>query len=317
MEKFKKNRLDLFFKFLNFYWLRPEKAFLHTLRAEKYIETFKYFKGKTMDVSCGDGVFSFFSLGGKLSEECDQYQSLDTKNISNLNINRDLYDFYQKGKYKIKVKLKPKKKYTFGTDHKLNLIEKSKGLKLYKNFLLHDNNIKLPSKIGKFNYIYANSSYWVKNFEYHITDLVNKLEKGGKLVLSIKGNELSKNNFLNIIKRKFGNTAYKILDRGRRNSWRGLKNYEYYLNFFKTFKNLKIIKITPIFDKEILNIWDIGLRPIFKPLVILISGNKKTKVKQSKKLLVKVIFNIFKNYLVKYKVNKKQAVERLVILEKK
>ena len=54
-----KIRQKIFLKFLNFYWLRPEKAFLHTLRAEKYIETFKYFRGKTLDVSCGDGIFLF------------------------------------------------------------------------------------------------------------------------------------------------------------------------------------------------------------------------------------------------------------------
>ena len=54
-------RKKLFLKFLNFYWLRPEKALLHTFRSEKYMKTFKYFKSPSLDVSCGDGVYSFFS----------------------------------------------------------------------------------------------------------------------------------------------------------------------------------------------------------------------------------------------------------------
>ena len=55
-------RKKLFLKFLNFYWLRPEKALLHTFRSEKYMKTFKYFKSPSLDVSCGDGVYSFFHM---------------------------------------------------------------------------------------------------------------------------------------------------------------------------------------------------------------------------------------------------------------
>ena len=60
----------------------PEKALLHTFRSEKYMKTFKYFKSPSLDVSCGDGVYSFFSHGGELSTECDQYQSLKKNSYS-------------------------------------------------------------------------------------------------------------------------------------------------------------------------------------------------------------------------------------------
>ena len=135
--------------------------------------------------------------------------------------------------------------------------------------------------------------------------------------MSLKGRELSKNNFLNIIKSKFGNNAYKILDRGRRDSWKGLKDFKYYIKFLSSFKQCKIVKITPIFDTEFLNIWDIGLRPLFKPILILASNANHRDLYKSKKLLVETIFKIFKNYLIKYQPKKNNAVEWLIVLEKK
>ncbi len=309
-------RKKLFLKFLNFYWLRPEKALLHTFRSEKYMKTFKYFKSPSLDVSCGDGVYSFFSHGGELSTECDQYQSLKKDRINNKNLSYDLYDDYKENDYKIIVKKKSKKKFDYGSDYKLNLIKKSKKLNLYRNFILHDNNKKFPSNLNKFNYIYANSAYWVKNFEDHILDLVNMTNKNGKLVLSLKGKEISKKNFLNEIKNILGNNAYKILDRGRRESWKGLKKYDYYINFLKKIKNCKIVSIEPVFDTKLLNIWDIGLRPIFKPLVLMINNKNKIQIKKSKKLLVEIIYSLFEKFIANYKPKNKNAVEWVVVLEK-
>ncbi len=309
-----KIREKIFLKFLNFYWLRPEKALLHTLRAEKYIETLKYFKGKTLDVSCGDGIFSFFCLGGELSIKDDQYKSLKKNNI---NLTDDIYDYFDNNKYEIKIKKNTKKKFSLGSDYKINLINKSRKLNLYKNFLLHDNNKKLPKSIGKYDFIYANSTYWVKNFEQHISDLIDKTNKKGKLILSLKGNELNKKKFLDIIKSKFGNNTYKILDRGRRESWKGLKDYKYYIKFLRSFKQCKIVKVNPIFDREFLNIWDIGLRPLLKPLLILANSANYKDLYSSKKLFVETIFKIFKNYLIKYQPKKNSAIEWLIVLEKK
>ena len=261
--------------------------------------------------------FFFFCLGGELSAKDDQYKSLKNIKKKKINLTEDVYDYFKNDEYKIKIKKNTKKKFSLGTDYKINLIEKSRKLNLYKNFLLHDNNKKLPKSIGKYDFIYANSSYWVKNFEGHISDLIDKTNKKGKLILSLKGRELSKNNFLNIIKSKFGNNAYKILDRGRRDSWKGLKDFKYYIKFLNSFKQCKIVKITPIFDTEFLNIWDVGLRPLFKPILILASNANHRDLYKSKKLLVETIFKIFKNYLIKYQPKKNNAVEWLIVLEKK
>jgi len=265
-----------------------------------------------MDVSCGDGVFTFFSLGGELSKNCDQYQSLKKNKFSAI----DLYDDFKKDDYSLFIKKKSKIKFDVGTDYKINLIRKSEKLKLYKKFIHHDNNKKFSNEIGKFDYIYANSSYWVKNFENHILDLVEKTNINGKIILSLKSKEISKKNFLNEIKKILGQNAYKILNRGRRESWKGLKNYKYYTSFLKKIKNCEIISIEPVFDTKLLNIWDIGLRPIFKPLILMLSNSNKTNIQKSKKLLVEIIYKIFKKFILDYKPNNKNAFEWVVVLKK-
>ena len=80
----------------------------------------------------------------------------------------------------------------------------------------------------------------------------------------------------------FGNDFVNIIDRERRNTWMGLKSLKFYKEFFKSQKNAYIDKIIPIYDNDILKIWDIGLRPIFEPLNLL-SSNVTEKKSQSKK----------------------------------
>ena len=70
-------RKKLLKQFLNWFWLRPESAILLSLRGAAYHETFKYFANDSLDVSCGDGVFSFIACGGEISKANDMYQSLD------------------------------------------------------------------------------------------------------------------------------------------------------------------------------------------------------------------------------------------------
>ena len=69
---------------------------------------------------------SFISHGGELPTECDQYQSLRKDRINNKYLFYDLYDDYKENDYKIIVKKNQKKKFDYGSDHKLNLIKKQK-----------------------------------------------------------------------------------------------------------------------------------------------------------------------------------------------
>ena len=90
---YKKN-INLFKQFLNFYWLRPESALMLTLRSMSYRNGLKYFNKNSIDVACGDGVFSFLTLGGELNEDTDMYQSLKLQNTVDRKL--DTFDNFTK-----------------------------------------------------------------------------------------------------------------------------------------------------------------------------------------------------------------------------
>ena len=52
-------RKKLLKQYLNWFWLRPESAILLALRGAAYHDTLKFFDKSSLDVSCGDGMFSF------------------------------------------------------------------------------------------------------------------------------------------------------------------------------------------------------------------------------------------------------------------
>ena len=56
--------LQLYKEFLNYFWLRPESAIVQSFRAFEFRKVvFKKIskKQKILDVSCGDGIFTFLA----------------------------------------------------------------------------------------------------------------------------------------------------------------------------------------------------------------------------------------------------------------
>ena len=122
--------LEIYKEFLNYFWLRPESAIVQSFRAIELRKTVYQRiskKNKFLDVSCGDGVFTFISLGGKLDLSFDSYKSIKNKKRS---AKFDAYDYIDKN-FKIKILKRPSYKIDTGTDWKLNLLKKSKHLKLF------------------------------------------------------------------------------------------------------------------------------------------------------------------------------------------
>ena len=70
------------------------------LRGAAYYDTLKYFDKSSLDVSCGDGVFSFIARGGEISQNYDMYQSLNLNGVRKGNF--DTYDHYDND-YKVDI----------------------------------------------------------------------------------------------------------------------------------------------------------------------------------------------------------------------
>ena len=306
-------RKKLLKQYLNWFWLRPESAILLALRGAAYYDTLKFFDKNSLDVSCGDGVFSFIACGGEISQNYDMYQSLNLNEVRKGDF--DTYDYFDND-YKVDITKKPDFVFEYGSDWKENLIKKYKKLNFYKNLLLHNNNKKLPFSDRQFNYIYSNATYWVENFEFHINDLIRILNTKGYLVLEMKTTDIKKFSSFNYAKDIMGKNYCEIIDAGRLSTWRGLKTMEELKDVIDNQNQLKIIKKEPLYGDIMAYIWDIGLRPLFNPLVKLANNSSSEIRKEVKEEWCNIIFNLFAEFVENYSVKENECIEWIYVLQK-
>ena len=303
-----------FKEFLKFFWLRPENALLVSVRIEAYQSTLKYFGdgSNTIDVSCGDGVFSFIVLSGTLSNKTDMFRSLDL--TSERKGNFDSFDAFS-DEYLVEVEKDPNKSYEFGIDWKKSLLSKAGKLNWYGNLIEHDNNVPLPFDNERMKYVYSNSLHWVENYKNHLNGLARITSKGGKIVLHLKTTntlEFRSDKYLPFMGKKF----HEVIDAGRLSNWKAKYSRDEIVALLGKIPDIKIVNISPIYGDIMSIIWDIGLRPLFRPLAKMansLSDDERVSVKEEWN---QIFVELFMELLKTYEANDNSAVEHLVILEK-
>ena len=147
--------------------------------------------------------------------------------------------------------------------------------------------------------------------------MIRILKPNGKLILTVKTKNIIKYNLKSLTLRNFDTKFYKILDNNRLNSYKGLKSLEEYLKIIKKNKNVKINKVEPIYCRKINLIWDVGLRPIIKPMSILANSAKINDRLKAKYLMVNIFLKLFDSFIKSYKPEKEYTVEWLLEITKK
>lgn len=275
-------------KFLNLYWLRPENALITTFKS-KAIEEFSV-DSPSLDISCGDGLFMFLHLGGSFEPDFDYFKNTSSKNFSHEKF-IDIYDCYDES-YNVPILNFPNQKFDFGTDWKQTLLDKSIKLDLYKNLILHDNNKKpLPFSDGYFKLIHSNSIYWIKHPEILLSEIHRILSDEGVAILEV----MTPWHFSTFKKLSiFSEKAIEILDRKRRETMPGLKDYEEWKKIIEN-EGFKIIDVKNIFpNKVVIDFWNIGLRPISHLLIQMSESLSKKDRLRIKSQWVDIFFELFK-----------------------
>jgi len=155
---------------------------------------------------------------------------------------------------------------------KLNKIylKKSNQLDFFKQLVHHDNNKKMPFTDGEYDFTFTNSAYWVKNFATHINDLIRVTKPGKIIVLEMKlRDELVKYRAENFANKIMGNTFSKVTDAGRWATWRGLPTRKQLMKIIKANQKCEIEDMQPIYGGMVAKLYDIGFRPLSKPLTIM------------------------------------------------
>lgn len=269
MSKKINNRIN---QYLKTNWLRPE-TLLWDVHLSLLIEPYLKRKIKKLEIGIGNGINSFITLGGELNKNYDTYQNL---NYNSFVTTEDIYNTYKKNSKKI-IKKKVKNKFDLVIDHKENLLKQARLLDISNTYLKHDCNKSIKIK-DKFDLIYTNILYWLKNPFYNIREFNDILNKKGLLIFTLPNENFfkycksykSKNKFwkkLNLQRNKHFNFSYKKKEIGSK---------------LKKMKFFKIIKVKSFLSKKSCKIWDIGTRIVSPELIKMSSSLSKNE-----KLIIK------------------------------
>ena len=164
---------------LNVYWLRPEVALWRTLDCilmEKYP-----ILSPSLDMGTGDGILSYIMAGGKFHHEFDVYRFV--KKTNNFTKGKDIYstDFDDKSILMFNGN-KLRHHYTFGIDHKKNLLKKASLIPdFYEKTLQYDLNKLLPFKSESLQTVFSNILYWLIDLNVVLSSVYKVLRKNGRM----------------------------------------------------------------------------------------------------------------------------------------
>jgi len=281
----------LFDQFLNILFLRPENAFMAYRRGLSIYEIgFDFDKEPSVDISCGDGLFTFVLAGGEMDDSFDMFIDVIENKVMQLCEDKktDIFDSYDGNLWKPVIKKKPHFQVTYGTDWKQSLLNKAKKLGIYKNLLLHDNNNPLPFEANSFLRVYTNSIYWVKDIELHIREIYRITAHNGLVLVQIKTDKIMECHPYYWDISWLSKSSRTILDRGRAKTWKSIKPIEWWIGKFKG-AGFKVEDVKPVYAKDQVLFWHVGLRPIAHFLILLFNRLRLQDRTQLKKKFISYI----------------------------
>ncbi|MEX0501975.1 methyltransferase domain-containing protein [Alphaproteobacteria bacterium LSUCC0719] len=299
--------------FLSYFWLRPENALTQTNRA---LSLQKYLVQETdcaIDISCGDGVFSYICHGGILSPTDDMFQSIKIDKPRTADF--DHFDHFEEDSHTINPLSKPHNFFHTGIDWKSTMLKKAGVLGAYTDLVLHDNNNKLKFQDDTFTYVYSNSIYWVDKIKEHATDIVRVCNSDGLILLHVKTRAMLLHTAA-VYAPELGKNFADVIDAGRLNSYKGLLDLDQYIDMFRSVPGVYVEDVIPVYNGATARIWDIGLRPLFKPLFSMTRKIPKDELSEIKEEWVDTLHNLLQDTLHTPAKNIKDAMEFLIVIRK-
>ncbi len=248
-------------RFLQAYWLRPENAFWMTLRSQTLSQT--RLDRPCVDISCGDGVFSFLHCGGAFDPDFDVFTAVGRLDRVR-DDHADIFDVAT-DEYRPTILSPPAQTVDVGTDRKQALLAKAARLGIYDRLVEHDNNRPLPFDDGAFQTVYCNAAYWVNRIDGFLGEMRRIARPEGRIVLQVKLDSMRRYT-LTDYESTFGRRFLDIIGRGRIETWLTVASRQTWEARFAR-AGLTVESATPFITRTHAHIWDIGLRPIAPMLI--------------------------------------------------
>ena len=278
---------ELLGRFVRAYWLRPENAFWMTLRSETLACC--PLERPSVDLSCGDGVFTFLHAGGVFDPAFDVFTSVcveapgpagqrdeapqggtcvrsEQPDTTGRERGADMFDHVDEQYHPVIVtRPSPERRIDVGTDIKPALLAKAQRLKFYGRLVEHDNNRPLPFGDDSFQTVYCNSAYWVAKIEQFLAEMARITRPSGRIILQVKL-DCMRRYTLEAHRYILGDRFLKIVEGDRLESWPTLADESTWAARFAA-AGLLVERAIPFATKTHAYIWDVGLRPVAPMLV--------------------------------------------------
>lgn len=155
---------------------------------------------------------------------------------------------------------------------------------MYQQFIVADANRKLPFDNESFQTIFSNIVYWLDNPANTFKEIYRILRKGGQCCVMLPNMVYLESSFYYSLYKKSGKEEFKFLeliDRGRmQDNLKIVNSYDGWKQMIEA-AGLEIVECVPHLSKTLIQIWDIGLRPIFPML-------KKMTMKLDEEFLLEI-----------------------------
>lgn len=220
----------------------------------------------SVDMGCGDGVFSFLHWGGVFDPDFDVFGTTTSPGDEP---NADMFDHMSDG-YRPIILSPPTEAIDVGVDIKATMLAKAKRLGFYDRLVEHDNNQPLPFDDDAFETVYCNTAYWVREIDRFLAELGRITRAGGSIILHVKLASMERYT-LEAFRDVLGDRCLARLARGRMECWPTVADRTTWESRFAA-TGLTIQDATPFVTRTHAHVWDIGLRPFAPMLVKMANG---------------------------------------------
>ena len=254
-----KRLYEYFDQHLNVYWLRPESAFWDTIASFEIskigLETID------IDLGSGNGIFSFITAGGKFNEHFDWFLHSDAPKEDG-----NVFDNYIDGKFKSNfITQMPVIQFDVAFDKKRVLLDQALTLDWYRTCVEGDITEPLPFEDESVLTVFSNILYWIPDIFVVISEIRRILKRGGRLILCLPDPQFV--DFCPSYKSHLEEYQWmRKLNRGRAEC---IAKYYGYSDIKRLARqsNFNIVYHQMYLSRELLMFFDIGLRPLIRPLL--------------------------------------------------
>jgi SAM-dependent methyltransferase len=246
------------------HWLRPETALWRAIDI-RAMEKFEI-EHPSLDLGCGDGIFSFIRAGGAFHPLFDVFQTV--ANLDTFFDKVDVFDAFD-GFQAPDVLRTPDYRISCAFDHKENLLRKAGALEFYEDLRQGDANEPLPFADASFKSAFSNIVYWLRDPNAALRELARVLMPGGRCCLMLPNPSLRDFSFYYRYCVSSGDRRFAFLeqlDRGRiLDNVKHARSDRDWRSVFESV-GLSVVDHRRHLSKVVVQTWDIGLRPLFPVL---------------------------------------------------